>query len=134
MIGKSILYCTMRGAILMIAFLSPVSVLAQITFERIYGGIDIDSGASVQQTSDGGFIIAGDTYSFGAGEYDVYLIKTNASGWTPVEADYLQGNPSSFSLSQNYPNPFNPETTIQYQVSKGGEGRPCHLQYDGSGN
>jgi hypothetical protein len=60
------------------------SVPAQ-AWERIYGGSDWDWGYSVQQTSDGGYIIAGETQSFGAGGCDVYLIKTDASGdsiWT----------------------------------------------------
>jgi hypothetical protein len=52
---------------------------------KTYGGTGLDGGSSIQQTSDGGYIIAGSTHSFGAGRYDVYLIKTNASGdtlWT----------------------------------------------------
>ena len=52
---------------------------------RAYGGINSDKCKSVQQCSDGGYVIAGETNSFGAGNYDVYLIKTDANGdtlWT----------------------------------------------------
>ena len=45
---------------------------------KTFGGASHNSGWSVQQTTDGGYIIAGGTNDFGFG--DVYLIKTNGSG------------------------------------------------------
>jgi hypothetical protein len=52
---------------------------------RTYGGSSSDEGRSVIETADGGFAVAGNTYSFGAGLSDVYLIRTDANGdtlWT----------------------------------------------------
>ena len=49
-------------------------------WEKNYGGSLHDSGQSVQHTSDGGFIIVGWTESYGAGQKDVYLIKTDSLG------------------------------------------------------
>jgi hypothetical protein len=53
---------------------------AQVRFAKTYGGSGNDSARSVQQTSDGGYIVASYTNSFGAGDYDILLIKTNAFG------------------------------------------------------
>jgi hypothetical protein len=47
---------------------------------RTFGGEENDRAYSVQQTADGGYIIAGDTESFGAGNSDVYLVKIDEEG------------------------------------------------------
>jgi len=45
-----------------------------------YGGDKYDEGHSIAVTEDGGYIICGTTNSFGAGNYDIYLIKTDSQG------------------------------------------------------
>ncbi len=52
---------------------------------KTFGGTGNDISSTFQQTNDGGYIIAASTNSFGAGNYDAWLIRTNADGdtiWT----------------------------------------------------
>ena len=50
-------------------------------FCKAIGGENPSWGHSLIQTSDGGYAIAGYTYSFGAGDYgDVYLVKLDKNG------------------------------------------------------
>jgi uncharacterized delta-60 repeat protein len=51
-----------------------------ITWQKTYGGSGDDYAYSVEQTSDGGYIVAGSTASFGAGGNDVWVLKLNSSG------------------------------------------------------
>jgi hypothetical protein len=62
------------------AFLIKTNASGNVQWAKTYGGTNNDSAYSVQQTSDGGYILAGVTYSFGTGGGDAFLIKTNASG------------------------------------------------------
>ncbi len=57
------------------------SVMAQDTlWTRTYGGFDIDQAYNAYQTADGGYIIGGSTWSFGLGQSDYYLVKTDSNG------------------------------------------------------
>lgn len=47
---------------------------------RTYGGAGNDEIRGVQQTSDGGYVLAGFTSSYGAGGRDAWLVKTDAEG------------------------------------------------------
>ncbi len=54
-----------------------------------FGGDDYDWGRSIQQTDDGGFIICGDTKSFGTGEvHNLWLIRLEAENF-PVIRDLM---------------------------------------------
>jgi len=61
-------------------YLLKLAANGSLLWSKTYGGTESDMGSFVRQTSDGGYIFVGNTMSFGAGAYDVYLIKTDLNG------------------------------------------------------
>ena len=51
-----------------------------ITWQKTYGGVGSDSIYSIRQTQDGGYIVAGNTYSFGVGDEDIWIMKLDPAG------------------------------------------------------
>jgi hypothetical protein len=56
-----------------------------VIWTKTIGGSDNDEARSIIQSSDGGYVVAGYTESFGAGYGDIYVVKLDSSGnviWT----------------------------------------------------
>jgi hypothetical protein len=70
-------------------------------WEKIYGGSNNDEAFSIEQTKDGGYIVAGLTNSFGAGDWDVYIIKLDGNGNKVWEKTYGgSNNDGAYSIQQ----------------------------------
>jgi len=57
-----------------------LSSTGAIEWQRAYGGGDYDYARCIKQTSDGGYIVGGSTFSFGAGEKEFWILKLNSAG------------------------------------------------------
>jgi len=62
------------------AFLLRTNLNGQTKWLKFYGGNDWDEALALTVTSDGSFAIAGLTKSKGAGDMDMWLIRTNENG------------------------------------------------------
>ncbi|MBI4721892.1 MAG: hypothetical protein HY769_02660 [Candidatus Stahlbacteria bacterium] len=63
----------------------PQTTVYADSWAKAYGGTGDDQVYSIQQISDGGYIVAGSTTSFGAGKEDFLIIKLDNTGnifWT----------------------------------------------------
>ncbi len=66
-------------------FLMKADANGNILWTNTYGGSGFDEGRSLVETPEHDLILAGHTTSFGAGNYDAFLVKTNDAGiqlWT----------------------------------------------------
>jgi len=83
------------------AYLVKLDANGNLQWTKTIGGKEDDKGYSLIQTSDGGYAITGYTKSFGAGGWDVYVVKLDANGnlqWTKTIGG--PGNEIGFSLIQ----------------------------------
>lgn len=71
-------------------------VNAQIPFQKCFGGTNTNSGNSIQQTNDNGYVAVGYTEAFGAGAFDVFVIKTDTTG-NPVWKKAIGETSSDFA-------------------------------------
>ncbi|MBW8041209.1 MAG: hypothetical protein FVQ85_14570 [Planctomycetes bacterium] len=94
-------------------------------WDKYFGGAYWDEGYSVQETSDGGFIVVGLTYSSGAGEYDVYLIKTQSNGNKQYEKTFGgTGDENAWSVRQTSDGGY---IIVGYTESFGAGGRDVYM-------
>ncbi|MES2590690.1 MAG: T9SS type A sorting domain-containing protein [Bacteroidota bacterium] len=67
------------------AYLTKIDLDGNILWSQNYGGTAYEAGNSVKECIDGGFVLIGNTYSYGQGNCDAYVVKTNSTGgqlWT----------------------------------------------------
>jgi len=74
-----------------------LSSTGDIEWQRTYGGSEWETDPFIQQTNDGGYIVAGHTYSFGAGAKDIWILKLSSTGDIDWQKTY--GGSSSDSAS-----------------------------------
>jgi len=57
-----------------------LDLYGRVEWEKNYGGAGIDIARSIRQTADGGYIAAGYTFSYGAGQSDMWVMKLDSRG------------------------------------------------------
>ena len=74
----------------------------KIEWTKDYGGTSYDKGGDVISTQDNGYIIVGSTSSFGNGNYNVWLVKTDENGkeeWSKAYGGFY--NEYGYTISQS---------------------------------
>ncbi|MGR3309838.1 MAG: hypothetical protein ACUZ77_03600, partial [Candidatus Brocadiales bacterium] len=76
--------------ILFSVFLLSIARTSHAQWAATYGGGGGDFARSIQQTSDGGYIMAGWTMSFGVGDEDVWVLKLKPDGTIDPPCDFIK--------------------------------------------
>jgi hypothetical protein len=73
-------YTMSEGAGLRDMYVIKTNISGDALWTKTYGGAADDQASAIISTEDEGYLIVGSTESFGAGQSDVYIIKTDNSG------------------------------------------------------
>jgi hypothetical protein len=113
------------------AWLLKIDADGNLQWNKTYGDTGNNDGWMVFQTADGGYVLLCDTTSFGAGGYDVWLVKTDAAGT-------MQWNKTYGAAGNDYPSDFiltadGSYAVVSYSMSFGGY-KGWLIKTDSSGN
>jgi len=95
-------------------------------------GHGFDSAYAVLQTSDGGYIVAGNTRSFGAGDQDAWILKLDADGGITWQKTY--GGRHSITPTSSSRPPTEDTSFWGYAVFRGRQPGCMDLKLDGNGS
>jgi hypothetical protein len=83
--------------------------LGNMEWNKTYAGTGVDGASSLVATSDGGYAIAGETSSYGAGSDDFWLVKTDENGMIPTSTPTPTTTPTPTATASPSPTPSVPE-------------------------
>lgn len=98
-----------------------LSATGNSLWNRTFGGSSSEVCESVAVTSDGGFVLGGRTLSFGAVDWDMWLVRTGPDPALDVNSSTPLAR--EFSLHPIYPNPFNNTANISFDLPRDVTGR-----------
>ena len=133
---RAVILCVILASVLFLCFSFPhakVSGTSVTEWSKTYGGTSSDQILSVVQTSDGGYALAGITDSFGAGNFDFWLVKTDSAGNQQWNKTYGGTNDDdALSIAQTSDGGY---ALAGYTNSSGAGGDDCWLvKTDYAGN
>ncbi|MCL4358304.1 hypothetical protein M1525_00585 [Patescibacteria group bacterium] len=105
-----------------------------IQWQKAFGGANYDSAYSVIQTSDGGYVVAGSTNSFGAGNDDYWVLKLDSSGNIQWQKAFGGSNNDDVSHINNIAQTSDSGYIVGGQTASFGIGGIWTLKLDSSGN
>ena len=97
-------------------YLIKTNSIGDTLWTRSFGGSEYDMGYSVKEAEDGGYITTGFTQSFGQGESDIYLIKTDTDGniTSTLEIPFSNPNRKLIKTIDLLGKEINPKENIPY--------------------